>query len=332
MLSLPNVLSIFRGVLGLLIPFFLLRSDFPSHLIAFFFFIIGAWTDYLDGVIARRHNLITDFGKIVDPTTDKILILTPLAGFAYLGFFSIWWVVPIFIREIVVTFCRIGFLLGGKAVAAERLGKVKLGFQVAAVCAAFFYLFVLDFQLTAPFETIFQVFMYVLFGVALILTLASGLSFIRLNAGLLVSAHFAKYTLALGVGFFPFAPGTWGSLVGLILAGLTHWNPALFGGVFGFLLLLGLKAFQGIDRWETKDPAYVVIDEALGMMVSVAFLPLNPVTALCGFLLFRFFDIVKPFPLRRLEKIPGYWGIVLDDLGAGVYSWLTLFMLIRLSS
>jgi phosphatidylglycerophosphatase A len=68
------------------------------------------------------------------------------------------------------------------------------------------------------------------------------------------------------------------------------------------------------------DPQEVVIDEVLGMAVTLAFLPLSLQTIGIGFLLFRFFDIVKPFPARRSEKLPGGWGIVMDDVVAGIYA------------
>ncbi len=79
---------------------------------------------------------------------------------------------------------------------------------------------------------------------------------------------------------------------------------------------------------EAKDPGVVVIDEAIGYLVTVAFLPHGFWTAIAGFFLFRLLDIVKPPPCRWLEKLPGGWGIVLDDVAAGVYGQLILRLLI----
>ena len=64
-------------------------------------------------------------------------------------------------------------------------------------------------------------------------------------------------------------------------------------------------------------------------IAAVADIPMTWVTALLGFVLFRLFDVFKPFPVRSLERIPGYWGIVADDLGAGLYAWIILFVLFR---
>jgi phosphatidylglycerophosphatase A len=69
-----------------------------------------------------------------------------------------------------------------------------------------------------------------------------------------------------------------------------------------------------------KDPSIVVIDEVVGMLVALFALPLRAADVLAAFLCFRVFDIAKPFPLRRLEARPGGWGIMLDDLVAGLYT------------
>ena len=72
------------------------------------------------------------------------------------------------------------------------------------------------------------------------------------------------------------------------------------------------------------DVTVVVIDEVLGMFVTLFGQPLHPISLALGFLFFRIFDVTKPFPVRRLERLPGFWGILCDDLGAGVYAWLAL--------
>jgi phosphatidylglycerophosphatase A len=74
----------------------------------------------------------------------------------------------------------------------------------------------------------------------------------------------------------------------------------------------------------SKDPGIVVVDEVVGQWVTLATLPLTPLTAGLGFLLFRGMDIVKPWPARDLERVPGGWGIMADDVAAGVYAHLVL--------
>lgn len=126
-----------------------------------------------------------------------------------------------------------------------------------------------------------------------------------------------------GVGAAPWAPGTAGSLVGVVVgwaAGRTlapFWYAAGTAALFG----LGVAVATRVERAAPgKDPSVVVIDEVVGMLVALFALPLRALDVLIAFLCFRIFDIAKPFPLRRLEAQPGGWGIMLDDLVAGLYT------------
>lgn len=129
-------------------------------------------------------------------------------------------------------------------------------------------------------------------------------------------------------GFFPFAPGTVGSAVGVVvwaaarLAGATAVAEALL--VVTLLVVGALAASEAERRLGTTDPGPVVIDEVMGQCVALIAAPLTWNTALLGFLLFRAFDIVKPPPARQLERAHGGWGIMLDDLAAGAYAAIVL--------
>ena len=130
-----------------------------------------------------------------------------------------------------------------------------------------------------------------------------------------------------GAGRSPVAPGTVGTLLGiplfLLLAPL---------GTVPLLLVLGLVVIVGLfasghleEHWGLKDPGVVVIDEVAGYLLTMAGSPADMGHILAGFFLFRFFDILKPFPVRRAEEIlPGGVGIMMDDLLAGCYAWLCL--------
>lgn len=324
----PNVLSILRGLIGIALPFLILRPSPAAHLWAFVLFLIGALTDYLDGWLARQYNLESAFGRWVDPFVDKILILAPLAAFAQLGMFSVWWVVPLFFREIVVTFCRTGWLLEGKSLGAEMLGKLKFVFQMITVCVSFAY-FILDpYPAWDPMAGVLSGMLPLLLTVAVLLTLVSGYFFLMNQRRHFASPKFAKYVLATGVGLFPRAPGTWGSLLGLLLVLLTHWNGGLYAGTFLALYGVGAWAYP-LLKDPDPDPHYVVIDEVCGMFVTFMMIPLTWVTALSGFLLFRLFDVLKPFPVRLLERIPRYGGIMADDLGAGLFAWIILWVVFK---
>ncbi len=137
--------------------------------------------------------------------------------------------------------------------------------------------------------------------------------------------------LLLATGFYsgkiPVAPGTFGSVVGLLgcwlLSGLAPLKglPVLIGCIGLSMWIAG----QAETILGATDPGRIVIDEMAGMAVTLYGLPFSPGNALAGFLLFRFFDIWKPFPIRQLERrIPGGAGVVMDDVLAGVYATLVL--------
>jgi phosphatidylglycerophosphatase A len=143
----------------------------------------------------------------------------------------------------------------------------------------------------------------------------------------------------LGAGYFPVAPGTAGSLVGLALvvalrqtsldaAGLAASLAALAFVLFALGVWSAGKAEKAFGR---IDPGQVVIDEVLGQVVTFIATPrISRMGLIAGFILFRIFDIVKPFPAGRAERFPGGWGIMLDDLVAGFYSLIALVILGRM--
>jgi phosphatidylglycerophosphatase A len=141
--------------------------------------------------------------------------------------------------------------------------------------------------------------------------------------------------LFVATGFFigsvPFAPGTFGSLIGLpvcfLLSRLNFLQSLIC--ILAFILFAIAIASAAEKILNQKDPGQIVIDEIAGLMVTLAGLPFNLKTVLAGFIIFRVFDILKPFPIRILEKrVGGGSGIVLDDVLAGVYGNLVIRLVI----
>ena len=131
---------------------------------------------------------------------------------------------------------------------------------------------------------------------------------------------------AFGSGYSPVAPGTAGSLVGLALfvplAGRSL--PVQLAAVAIVTVVGALAGGRVATILGLEDPGLVVVDEVAGQWVTLLALPFTPVIAVAGFLLFRVMDLVKPWPARDLENLPGGWGIMADDLAAGVYAHLVL--------
>ena len=127
-------------------------------------------------------------------------------------------------------------------------------------------------------------------------------------------------------GRAPIAPGTAGTVVGVLLYLLVKdLGPLGYGAVCAAVIAIGTWAAGGVDRmFGTKDDSTIVIDEIAGFLVSMFLVPFTWWGVMAGFFLFRFFDILKPWPLRRFELIAGGAGVMLDDIGAGVYTNVVL--------
>lgn len=145
------------------------------------------------------------------------------------------------------------------------------------------------------------------------------------NGGGRIGALARALSSGLYVGYVPAAQGTIGSLWGPVVCFFVpnDWLPAVW-------LLIPVLFFAGVwastlsERYWGHDPGRVVIDEVLGSFVALAFLPVNIPTLCAGFLLFRAFDILKPPPIRSTEKLPHGWGVMTDDLAAGIAANIVL--------
>ena len=129
------------------------------------------------------------------------------------------------------------------------------------------------------------------------------------------------------VGYAPVAPGTWGTLVGIPLVLLCGLLPPAWQAFAVVLFIMGAIwiAQEAEILFGKKDPGAIVIDEMAGYLVALCGLPVTLPCLVAGFLLFRFFDIVKPFPIRYFERqFSGGAGVVLDDIFAGLYAGLVL--------
>lgn len=143
--------------------------------------------------------------------------------------------------------------------------------------------------------------------------------------------HFLGF--GFGTGLAPFAPGTFGSLAALPIILLLQFHVT-----WSYLIVTTLAVSYGViicqrvaDDLGVHDHPAIVWDEIAGMLITFIAIPLTPLTLLLGFVLFRFFDIVKPFPIRLIDKkVKGGLGIMLDDVIAGIFAAITLRFLLPL--
>lgn len=143
-MNLPNRLTVMRMIL---VPFFVaaLLYPFPHHfLAAFVLFAVASYTDHLDGKIARKRNLITNFGKFMDPLADKVMVLSAMVCLVSLDLADVWIVVLMLAREFMVTSIRLVAADRGRVIAANIWGKAKTVSQIIAILAVLLMQYLLE--------------------------------------------------------------------------------------------------------------------------------------------------------------------------------------------
>ncbi|MFH1519885.1 MAG: CDP-diacylglycerol--glycerol-3-phosphate 3-phosphatidyltransferase [Candidatus Omnitrophota bacterium] len=178
----PNKLTILRIVLSFVCIGFILKNSLFSLIVAFIVFCLASITDFLDGYLARRKNLISDLGKILDPIADKILIIGVFCAFLELGIINTWMVSLIMFREFIITGLRLYGLNKGVTLEARRLGKHKTLSQVLGI---FIVLFTLIFRMIFPASPVatffYEKLIPILMWYIVVITLFSGAYYFWVN-------------------------------------------------------------------------------------------------------------------------------------------------------
>ena len=179
-MNFPNTLTSIRILVALIAPFFLIDGNLWTRIIAGIFILTAILTDWLDGWYARKYNKVTRLGKILDPIADKVLILITFSVFVYMDVLSIWWIIPIFIREILVTIYRFIFLSKNIIVAATSSGKIKTVTQMITIGIAYVF-FMTNKHFREYSSDYFKIFLQVALAITLFFTIKSGINFLVKN-------------------------------------------------------------------------------------------------------------------------------------------------------
>ena len=174
-MNLPNKLSVARVLCIPAIVVLLYCSSPVCRYIAAALFIIGCLTDFLDGRIARKRNLVTDFGKFIDPVADKLLVLTTMIMLIHLGKMPAWIVIIILCRELAVDGLRMVAVTKGNVIAAGPLGKWKTACQMVLISA----MLILDLSFSTSWPVM------VLTGIMVLLTVVSAVDYFVRNRSVL---------------------------------------------------------------------------------------------------------------------------------------------------
>lgn len=179
-MNLPNKLTISRIFLAFAFIVFLFAHGFIFKVLAFVTFIIASLTDLLDGYLAKSRGEVTDFGRLMDPIADKVLVLAAFISFVEIGIIPAWMVVIIIFREALITGLRLFALSRGKVIPADGAGKHKTAWQVGSILLILIFLMMKE---TGSDTRIFQDVIFAVMCVTVALTLASGVSYLVKNRG-----------------------------------------------------------------------------------------------------------------------------------------------------
>lgn len=353
--KIPNILTFFRIIL---VPFFiysLFGKSVFSGLAALLVFIIASISDYFDGYFARKWNIHTRLGEFIDPFADKILTGGAFVSFVILRDFYIPYllVALILLREIIVTFFRLIALKKKKPIKTEYSGKVKTAFQMFTVICVLVILFIKKIFLSIRPGLINKEDIYIwtdiagtraggaiyyapliLISISAFIALFSMVQYISKNREIIFTLSKKSgidlvvkfFSTGFFIGYIPAASGTFGALIGAVFWILLS-KYMFYYAVTVFFVALGIviSGYAENKIFFEKDSSRIVIDEIAGMLIALLSfqfsLSLSGILYLVsGFLLFRIFDIIKPPPIRNVQKYRAGIGIMLDDIIAAIFT------------
>ncbi len=182
---LPNTLTVSRIVLTFIFIILIMQNGVIPKMIAAIVFAIASFTDFYDGYLAKKHDMVSDFGKLMDPIADKFLILAAFVVFTIMGILPFWMFFIIFARELLITALRLYAKTRGRILAAENLGKYK---TVSQIFVTFYILIYIVFEESGVFKHFSEGFVNIWYGsiyffmlFTVILTLVSGISYVVSN-------------------------------------------------------------------------------------------------------------------------------------------------------
>jgi CDP-diacylglycerol---glycerol-3-phosphate 3-phosphatidyltransferase len=343
LILLPNLLSVFRILLS---PAILLQVIFPNSISTTIFvlliFIVASISDFLDGYLARKFNQVSDTGKVLDPIADKLMIGFSLYAFAMLHLIYWWIAIVIIFREFFITVHRFYLLSKREVVGAEKAGKIKLVAQVVMIITTLLWL-ILD-KSDKWHLTILTTFLHRIsvasIWITLILTIYSGIDYfvnIYLRKDITRFKVFPLVSTLFGIGRISIMPGTLGSIVSLIVLFLINqfstYHIYLLPAIIVSTFFIGVYSSGLAEKKFGHDASIIIIDEFVGQFIPFLFIVKIEVWHyIAAFVLFRFFDILKPLGINKSQKLPNGWGVLTDDLIAGIYSFIILHSVILIKT
>jgi len=153
-------------------------------------------------------------------------------------------------------------------------------------------------------------------------------SHIKVNQLKVINSTLYIIATCLGCGYFPKTPGTFASLIAVLLYWFIPVESLTLLMIVIVLFVIGVPTATAIERIEGKDPGKIVIDEFVGQFLTLVFIPFTGMNIILGFVLFRIFDIWKPYPINKSQNLPYGWGVMIDDVLAAIYANVVLRLII----
>ncbi|HEB33378.1 MAG TPA: CDP-diacylglycerol--glycerol-3-phosphate 3-phosphatidyltransferase [Spirochaetes bacterium] len=363
-LQAANIITLFRVIL---VPFFiyaLFGKGVLSGFAALLIFITASISDYFDGYFARKFDTHSKLGEFLDPLADKILTGGAFISFIILPDFYVpfWPVLVILMREITVTIFRLLAIKKNKQIRTEFSGKIKTAVQMFSVICILSLLCIKKIyvslrpeydleggpqiwnQLVGPRGgPVLYYLPLILISVSAIFAIFSLVQYMMKNREILfgfsgkrvLNSAVKLFASGFFTGYIPFASGTFGTVLGCAVWVLLSRTGLYYAAAAVFVILgFAVSGYAQKKVFFEEDSPRIVIDEIAGILVAFVtfkFLPGLPglVYLASGFLFFRFFDILKPFPIKNIQKVRAGAGVMLDDLLAAVFTNIVL-QLIRI--
>ena len=185
-MNIANRLTVLRIILTFVFMFFLFCHGLWAKTLSLLIFIFAALSDFFDGRIAQKKNMVTDFGRLMDPIADKVLVLAAFAAFVQMQLIDAWMFVIIIFREILITSLRLFALNKGRVLSAGKAGKHKTFSQMSVIFFILLFIILKEtmlafFTWNPAWEKLFSRSIYVLMLMTVVLTLYSGLSYLWEN-------------------------------------------------------------------------------------------------------------------------------------------------------
>ncbi len=179
-MNVPNILTSIRILVALIVPFFLIDESLWVRVAVGIICTLAVFTDWVDGWYARKYNLETKLGKILDPIADKVYVIVCFSVLSYLDVLSFWWIIPIILREVIITAYR--FILLGKGIVVKAVlsGKWKTTMQMLTIGIAYL-IFMANKHFPAYFYDFYWYVLYASLIITLYLTIRSGIIFFKNN-------------------------------------------------------------------------------------------------------------------------------------------------------